>query len=242
MKIAVLSDIHGNKDALKAVLEDIKYRNIERVYNLGDTLYGPLFPLETYEMIKSTDIKGVSGNCDRILLQSSSENPTIQYVLDMLTEEHKSWLLNLPFSIQTDDFYFCHASPENDELYMLNEITPNGVTLKQTEEIMKLVKDIPQHIIFCGHSHLPTIVYLPNNKIIINPGSVGLPAYEEEEPFYYKIESGTPFANYTVVEKRNDEWIIEQLSVPYDTTEVIKQSEDQNRPDWARALKCGRVK
>jgi len=241
VKIAVLSDIHGNKDALKAVLENIKYRNIDRVYNLGDTLYGPLFPLETYEMIKSTDIKGVSGNCDRILLQSSSENPTIQYVLDMLTEEHKSWLLNLPFSIQTDDFYFCHASPENDELYMLNEITQNGVTIKQTEEIMNFVKDIPQNIIFCGHSHLPTIVYLPNNKIIINPGSVGLPAYEEEEPFYYKIESGTPFANYTVVEKRNDEWIIEQLSVPYDTTEVIKQSEDQNRPDWARALKCGRV-
>jgi len=241
VKIAVISDIHGNKDALKAVLEDIKYKSIDKIYNLGDTLYGPLFPLETYEMIKSTDIKSVSGNCDRILLQSSPENPTVQYVLDMLTEEHKSWLMNLPFSIQTDDFYFCHASPENDELYMLNEITPNAVTLKQPEEIMKLVKDIPQNIIFCGHSHLPTIVFLPNNKIIINPGSVGLPAYEEDEPFYYKIESGTPFANYTVVEKRNGEWIIEQLSIPYDTTEVIKQSEGQNRSDWARALKYGRV-
>ncbi|MGE7946690.1 metallophosphoesterase family protein [Lysinibacillus sp. NPDC093688] len=241
MKIAVISDIHGNKDALKAVLEDIKYRNIDKVYNLGDTLYGPLFPLETYELIMSTNIKSISGNCDRILLQSSSENPTVQNVVDMLKEEHKSWLINLPFSIQTDDFYFCHASPENDELYMLNDIKPNGVTLKKTEEIMYLVKDIPQHIIFCGHSHLPTIVYLPNNKIIINPGSVGLPAYEEVEPFYYKIESGTPFANYTVVEKRNVEWIIEQVSIPYDTTEVIKQSEGQNRSDWARALKCGRV-
>jgi len=241
VKIAVLSDIHGNKDALKAVLEDIKYRNIDKVYNLGDTLYGPLFPLETYEMIMSTNIKSVSGNCDRILLQSSSENPTVQNVIDMLKEEHKSWLISLPFSIQTDDFYFCHASPENDELYMLNDITPNSVILKQTGEIMNLVKDIPQHIIFCGHSHLPTIVYLPNNKIIINPGSVGLPAYEEVEPFYYKIESGTPFANYTVVEKRNGEWIIEQVSIPYDTTEVIKQSEAQNRSDWARALKCGRV-
>lgn len=241
MKIAVLSDIHGNKDALKAVLEDIKYRNIDKVYNLGDTLYGPLFPIETYEMIMSTTIKSVSGNCDRILLQSSSENPTVQHVVDMLREEHKSWLMNLPFSIQTDDFYFCHASPENDELYMLNDITPNGVILKQTEEIMNSVKDIPQHIIFCGHSHLPTIVYLPNNKIIINPGSVGLPAYEEVEPFYYKIESGTPFANYAVVEKRNGEWIIEQVSIPYDTTEVIKQSEAQKRSDWARAIKYGRV-
>lgn len=204
VKIAVLSDIHGNKDALKAVLEDIKYRSIDKIYNLGDTLYGPLFPLETYEMIKSTNIKSVSGNCDRILLASSSENPTVQYVIDMLSEEHKSWLINLPFSIQTDEFYLCHASPENDELYMLNDITPNGVTLKQTEEIMKLVKDIPQNIIFCGHSHFPTIVYLPNNKIIINPGSVGLPAYEEVEPFNYKMES-----KYTICELyscRKAEW------------------------------------
>ncbi|MFJ3386433.1 metallophosphoesterase family protein [Lysinibacillus sp. NPDC086135] len=87
MKIAVLSDIHGNK--LKAVLEDIKYRSIDKIYNLGDTLYGPLFPLETYEMIKSTNIKSVSGNCDRILLESSSENPTVQYVINVLSEEHK---------------------------------------------------------------------------------------------------------------------------------------------------------
>ncbi|MFJ7927058.1 hypothetical protein [Lysinibacillus sp. NPDC096396] len=56
-----------------------------------------------------------------------------------------------------------------------------------------------------------------------------------------KIESGTSFANYTVVEKRNGEWMIEQLSIPYDIKVAIKQSEVQNRSDWARALKCGRV-
>ena len=55
------------------------------------------------------------------------------------------------------------------------------------------------------------------------------------------MESGTPFANYTVVEKRNGEWMIEQLSIPYNTKVAIKQSEVQNRSDWARALKCGRV-
>ncbi|WP_285397208.1 hypothetical protein [Lysinibacillus sp. fls2-241-R2A-57] len=45
----------------------------------------------------------------------------------------------------------------------------------------------------------------------------------------------------TFVEKRYEEWVIEQLSIPYDTTNAIKQSERQNRSDWARALKCGRV-
>ena len=184
MNVAVLSDIHGNKDALKAVLDDIQQRNIVSIYNLGDILYGPLFRLETYDLLKGMDIKSVSGNCDRILLQASSDNLTAQYVIDMLENEHKNWLNNLPFSIQTEDFYFCHASPKSDEQYLLHDITLNDAILKQPQDIMNLVKEIPQNIIFCGHSHLSDIVYLPNGKVIVNPGSVGLPAYEEEEPFY----------------------------------------------------------
>lgn len=187
------------------------------------------------------DIKSVSGNCDRILLQASSDNLTAQYVIDMLENQHKNWLNNLPFSIQTEDFYFCHASPKSDEQYLLHDITLNDAILKQPQDIMNLVKEIPQNIIFCGHSHLSDIVYLPNGKVIVNPGSVGLPAYEEEEPFYYKMESGTPFANYTIVEKRDGRWIFEQINITYDVTDEIKQSEKLNRPDWACALKFGHV-
>lgn len=241
MNVAVLSDIHGNKDALKAVLDDIQQRNIVSIYNLGDILYGPLFRLETYDLLKGMDIKSVSGNCDRILLQASSDNLTAQYVIDMLENEHKNWLNNLPFSIQTEDFYFCHASPKSDEQYLLHDITLNDAILKQPQDIMNLVKEIPQNIIFCGHSHLSDIVYLPNGKVIVNPGSVGLPAYEEEEPFYYKMESGTPFANYTIVKKRDGRWIFEQINITYDVTDAIKQSEKLNRPDWACALKFGHV-
>ncbi len=241
MNVAVLSDIHGNKDALKAVLDDIQQRNIVSIYNLGDILYGPLFPLETYDLLKGVDIKSVSGNCDRILLQASSDNLTEQYVIDMLENEHKNWLNNLPFSIQTEDFYFCHASPKSDEQYLLHDITLNDAILKQPQDIMNLVKEIPQNIIFCGHSHLSDIVYLPNGKVIANPGSVGLLAYEEEEPFYYKMESGTPFANYTIVKKRDGRWIFEQINITYDVTDAIKQSEKLNRPDWACALKFGHV-
>jgi hypothetical protein len=51
MKTAIMSDIHGNVDALKAVLLDIKKRGIKDIYNLGDSLYGPLFPLETYKLL-----------------------------------------------------------------------------------------------------------------------------------------------------------------------------------------------
>lgn len=51
-KIAVISDIHGNKWALKEVINDIKERNIDTIFNLGDSLYGPLDPVSTYDILK----------------------------------------------------------------------------------------------------------------------------------------------------------------------------------------------
>lgn len=59
---------------------------------------------------------------------------------------------------------------------------------------MDRLQNIEQKIIVCGHTHIPRVVYLANGKIIINPGSVGLPAYKDELPVMHKMESGTPHA------------------------------------------------
>ena len=66
---------------------------------------------------------------------------------------------------------------------------------------MDQLQNIEQKIIVCGHTHIPRVVYLANGKIIINPGSVGLPAYKDELPIVHKMESGTPHAKYVVIEK-----------------------------------------
>ncbi|CAM5682194.1 YfcE family phosphodiesterase OS=Lysinibacillus sphaericus OX=1421 GN=LS41612_11485 PE=3 SV=1 [Lysinibacillus sphaericus] len=84
------------------------------------------------------------------------------------------------------------------------------------------------------------ITYLPNNKVIVNPGSVGLPAYEEFEPFYYKMESGNPLAKYVIVEKIDNEYSFEQISIPYNTSLSIFYSNLNNRKDWATALEKGK--
>ncbi len=241
MKIAIIADIHGNKDALQAVLTDINNREIQSIYNLGDSLYGPLFPRETYDLLMNSNIQSIIGNCDRMLLEHNTSNLTVQYVQSLLEDEHRAWISNLPIFLQTEDFYFCHGTPTSDEIYLLEEVGSHGSVLKVTEDIMKLVSDIPQKLIFCGHSHIPRVIYLPNNKIIINPGSVGLPAYEENSPIYHKMESGSPFANYTIVTKLEDDWIIEQLHIPYASDEAVKNSEKNGRLDWARALKTGRI-
>lgn len=241
MRAAIISDIHGNIDALQAVLLDIKNRGIQNIYNLGDSLYGPLFPIETYKLLVKENIQNIRGNCDRILLDPNSNNPTVQYVQNLLEEEHKEWISNLPFSLQTEDFYFCHGTPTNDESYLLEEMSSNGSILKKTEDILKLVNGISQNIIFCAHTHIPRVVYLPNNKIVINPGSVGLPAYEDTLPIYHKMESGSPYANYTIVTKKKDDWMIEQILIPYSREAAIIQSEKNGRTDWVKALQTGRI-
>ena len=137
--------------------------------------------------------------------------------------------------------YFCHGTPTSDESYLLEEMGPNGASLKKTEDILKLINGISQHLIFCAHTHIPRVVYLPNNKIVINPGSVGLPAYEDELPIYHKMESGSHHANYTIVTKIEDDWMIEQISIPYNRDAAIIQSEKNERTDWAVALQTGRI-
>lgn len=242
MKIAVISDIHGNVDALQAVLLDSKNRGIKEIYNLGDSLYGPLFPIETYQLLVKEKIQSIRGNCDRILLDVNSDNPTVQYVQGLLEEEHKEWISNLPFTLATEDFYFCHGTPASDEEYLLEEMGPNGGSmLKKSEDIMELVKGVSQKVIFCAHTHIPRVVYLPNHKIVINPGSVGLPAYEDELPIYHKMESGSPYANYTIITKQEEKWFIEQIFIPYNRDEAIRQSEKNGRNDWAKALQTGRI-
>ena len=74
-RVAVLSDIHGNRWALEAVLDDIRRRGIRDMVNLGDCLYGPLDPAGTARMLMGLDMPTVSGNEDRIILDEPGPAP-----------------------------------------------------------------------------------------------------------------------------------------------------------------------
>ena len=83
VEVAVISDVHGNRWALAAVLEDIDRRGIRDIVNLGDSLYGPLAPAETAEILLGLDLPTVRGNEDRLIVEAMSESansPTLRYV------------------------------------------------------------------------------------------------------------------------------------------------------------------
>lgn len=239
-KIAVISDIHSNNQALEAVLNDISIRGIDTIYNLGDSLYGPLDPRGTVENLMKYSMVHIMGNCDRLLFeQNESLNETVNFVKRNLTTEHLSWLKQHSNTVIVDDIFLCHGTPESDEIYLLEEMTKDGGKLKDLSEISESLKNVEQDVILCGHSHIPRIVYLPDGKLIVNPGSVGLPAYSDSLPIPHKMESGSPYAKYTVLEKKSTSWLFEQINVPYDWEKASEIALKNARPDWAKSLNSG---
>ncbi|MNC25369.1 Calcineurin-like phosphoesterase superfamily domain protein [compost metagenome] len=94
-------------------------------------------------------------------------------------------------------------------------------------------------VIACGHTHRPGIMLLPNGKTVINPGSVGLPAYRDELPVDHKMESFTPHAKYALAVQEPSGWRLEQISLPYDWEASAAMAESNGRPDWAYSIRTG---
>ncbi|HEY0054245.1 MAG TPA: metallophosphoesterase [Pedobacter sp.] len=120
--VAIISDIHGNSWALEKVLEDIESRGIKTILNLGDSLYGPLDPKGTFELIscKGLNLLSICGNQDRVILENlelKSNSPTLEFVKSQLDTDIKSWLKSLAFDLNFEDtIYCCHASPASDSI------------------------------------------------------------------------------------------------------------------------------
>ncbi|RIX51520.1 metallophosphoesterase [Paenibacillus nanensis] len=240
---AVISDIHSNVYALEAVLQDIESRGIPHIVNLGDTLFGPIAPVETAELLMGKpNVTNIRGNCDRYLLQSEPASPTFQYVKPLLTQEINGWLRSFRTTWAYEELLFCHGTPFSDETYLLEEVTPDGAREKDVEALMRELADIPQSVIFCGHTHLQKLVTLPDDRRIVNAGSVGLPAYEEDAPYPHVMESGSPHARYATVSRRSGSWRVEPVLLAYDYEQAARAAERNGRMDYSHAIRTGRAR
>jgi len=244
MKIAVISDIHGNCWALSNVLKDIEKRKPDLIVNLGDSLYGPLKPIDTYKLIKSCDIVSISGNQDRFILENLSkvsENRTLQYVIDELDDKVIDWLSTLPATMQIEpDIFAFHGTPMSDTTYLLENLRDGCILVNEEQAIEEYLRGIVQKIIFCGHSHTPRLVQT-TNRLVINPGSIGLQAYDDGLPIYHKMENFNNLAQYCMVDIEEGTILTEQIGIQYDYYKAVKCAADNNRMDWADWIKNGKV-
>lgn len=244
MKLAVISDIHGNLPALNAVLADIQAQSVDLILNLGDIVSGGLFPAETADRLMPLDIPTIRGNHERQLLEQdvSSMSLSDRHAFEHLRAPHWHWLKNLPAELTiSDDVLMVHGAPGDDRIYLLEEVTATGMRPSSEARVLSLVADRNASLILCGHTHIPRQLRLADGRLIVNPGSVGLQAYDDDKPSSHVMESGSPHARYAIVERQNGEWNVEFKAIDYDWESAASVAFENNRPDWVNALRTGRM-
>lgn len=240
-RIAIISDIHGNLEALKSVLDDIKERNINRIFCLGDIIAKGTHQQECVDLVKEKCEVIIKGNCDEyftsdidLSTKTQSEINRITWNKNKLNDETKKYLNNLPYCYE---FYMSgrlvrlvHAHPEKidkfagnidkiDRLYELFLPSCNTISNEKAD------------VLIYGHIHTPYVQKI-YNRMIINTGSVGnaIDVFRNDEKD--GNVKNTTVANYLIISgnfdsKNIDERIsYELVSVPYDIDKELNDNND----------------
>lgn len=244
MRIAVVADIHGNVRALRAVMDDLKQVAPDSVVNLGDCASGPLEAAETIDVLMSLAWTTIRGNHDRQLLDLPVDKmgASDRAAAGELKNHHSAWLASLESSATVEDILLCHGTPDNDLVYLLETVEPDGrMRLAARTEIARRLGGAQEPVVLCGHTHVPRLVGLDDGHIVVNPGSVGLQAFSDTAPVNHSIEVGAPHARYAVLERRKagERWQVSFRAVAYDWEGAAKRAATKGREDWATWLRTG---
>ncbi len=247
MRLAVISDIHGNSAALDAVLADIARRGADLTVNLGDSLSGPLDAPGTAERLVALGLPSVLGNHDRALIDrppermGSWEAP----VFPRLRPEHLDWLRGLPATRPVAGLLLCHGTPSSDLAPWLDRPGPDGAL--EPAPASGIEAEAAGHPdaegFLCGHTHLPRMLRLADGRPVVNPGSVGLPAWaDRRDPARtLRAETGAADARYAILERTAAGWAAALIAVPYETAPMVALARAAGADDWVAALTTGRV-
>lgn len=239
MKIAVISDIHGNIQALDAVLKNIEQENCEKIFCLGDLAMAGPQPSETIEKIQElmqtkdfTIIQGntdeMIANCDNQMLHLLQENNPImanalQNDVTVVTEAQKKFLRNLPkqkeLEIDGVKILLVHGSPRKN-----NENIYDNLKIEDVEEMLE---GVDSQVVFCGHTHVPCGYQTNTKQTVVNVGSVGRPFSQE------------PKSCYAIIEINGAEFSIKHNLVNYDVqtaSKILEQRQFEGAQKLAKML------
>lgn len=255
-RIAVISDIHGNLEALKKVLSDIETRGIQKIICLGDVIGKGLHPHECLNLIKENCYVALKGNyCHSILLDSTDlaktskeEQERILWCKDKLTKEDIEYIEKMPYCyelyISGRLVRFFHATPENIYKVIgdIDSIEEHyGLFLPSQNTISTNIADV----VVYGHIHMQYLKRM-YNRTIMNVGSVG----NSIDVFRNKEKDGnienTTVANYLILsgslhsQTREEPFSFEFVSVPYDIEKELKTNQENiQREAYEEELKNG---
>jgi predicted phosphodiesterase len=231
---AVISDIHGNLEALEAVLQDVP-KGIESIYCLGDVIGYGASPNECCDLVREREMPLISGNHDLAVTDLSTDlawfNPVaaaaVEWTREQLTEENADFLRTRPRMIQKEGALFVHGSIRDPDEYILNKTVAG-------ENLTILKQEYPGvRVCFFGHTHVKAVAPSPDSMspgsrtldlttggpYLVNPGSVGQP------------RDGDTFASYVLAEDAPDRASIAYRFVEYDVEKAQARIRAAGLPD-----------
>ncbi len=245
MRIAVLADAHGNLLALQAVTADLRAASPDLVVNLGDLATGPFDPAGSADAQMALGCPTVAGNHERNLLEGDDTSPSVAFARPFLSAAHLQWIGSLPKTLRLadGDVFACHGSPAGGDLdYLLEDVSSGRPVLASEDAIRSRLQGIgAATLVLCGHTHVPRMVQL-GPVLVVNPGSVGMPAYTDDGAVPHAIETGAPHARYAVITRRpGGAWSAELRAVVYDWDRAARQASIHGRLMVARWTATGRT-
>jgi predicted phosphodiesterase len=218
LRIAAISDIHGNLPAFESVLEHVNHQSVDQIVIVGDMVMGAPDSLACWELALGLNCPIVRGNCESFVIQfgTSEGDPSweteqygpLQWTVKEFTDQQRRSLSELPLTYrlpETSNLLFCHSSPRS-EWDSIRTYTPR-------DQLDEMFEGVFEKYIVRGHRHNPQ-VHLVNGRVITNCGSIGLP------------EDGNTTAQYLILEQDGDRWDIQHQSVEYDVEAALQRFHD----------------
>jgi putative phosphoesterase len=233
MRIAIISDIHGNLVALEAALADIRTRSPDLIVNLGDCATGPAWPRETVELLGSLELPTVRGNHDRWLgsAEQRAAKPMIEFTASALSDAQRDALVALPPRLELDGVLAVHGTPDRDTEYLLEEKRDGRLARLPTSVVAARLGNESASLVLCGHSHTQHSVQVGPECLVVNPGSVGFPRYAGDDDIA-NCEAGSPHARYAVATRRGARWSVDLVVLDYDWSAVVARAKANGFPGW----------
>lgn len=227
MRIAVLSDIHGNLLALDACLVDLELQGgADAIVAAGDLCLDGPKPKKVLQRLEEIGAACIRGNTERYLGEdgsgrtfSSAEIAQIAWTRREVGERWLSWTKELPFAMRvgedSNQLLIVHANPKTDDEY----ISPDA----EEEVLQRLIGNERATAIAFGHLHIP-YVRMWRKKLLVNVSSAGLP------------KDGDPRAGYAILTEREGGWQVKHRRVPFDVKKVATQLADCGIPESAELI------
>ena len=217
-------------------MADLATQSPDLTVNLGDCFSGPLDVVRTADLLEELSALTVRGNHDRALMDGIHDNWDAAAAPHM-PQKALIWLATLPQTAWVERVFLCHATPQDDTTFWLERVQ-NGTLQRAPLSHIAALADVDAEVMLCGHTHIAPTVGLPNNRLVINPSSVGCPGFPHTDaPQPYTVSAGASYAANAILDKGRHGWTVSHRLMPYDHRESIVRA--AALPDWVAALSTG---